>query len=99
MGIMENLLKVISEHVRKMHMGTITTGVLGMVYNCRNVTHLISEGSPLEHLISEDSPLECLLAILKTMPQLQNLKVVLNFVPAFFQIVLTISTIVAFKIL
>ena len=66
MGIMENLLKVIGEHVKKLYVGVVTTA-LKMVYNSnlRNVTHLI-----LYERISPDR----LSMIVNIMPQLQYLK-------------------------
>ena len=64
MGIMENLLKMIGEHVRKMYIGAVTSTALGMVSNCRNVTHLI--------LYEKFSPLW----VVKAMPHLQYLELI-----------------------
>ena len=64
MGIMENLLKMIGEHVRKMYIGAVTSTALGMVNNCRNVTHLI--------LYDKFSPLW----VVKAMPHLQYLELI-----------------------
>ena len=81
MGIMENLLKVIGEHVKKMCVSVITSRVLTfyesvttstvlemMCSNCRNVTHVILHDEML-------SPLD-LGMVVNAMPQLQYLELI-----------------------
>ena len=85
MGIVENLLEVIGEHVRKMRImstnNVITpTRVLKMVYNsnCRNVTHLIL-------LYRSLPPFFWLHKVVNTMPQLQHLELMLGFLGLYDQ--------------
>ena len=73
-GITANLLKVIGEHVRKLHVSVYTSNtsnILSMVYNTnwRNVTHLSLSGSYYSSYLR---------GFIQQMPHLQNLNLNLD---------------------